>query len=124
MIFKKYIKINNYEILRFCNKLNYNIIGGASKLFKYFLNNFKYNEIISYSDRCYFNGNLYKILGFDFLDKTLPYYYTVDNNEYYKFDNFDEKILIEQKTDNNILIDKNILKIYNSGNLKFIYRNK
>jgi hypothetical protein len=73
MIFKKYIKINNYEILRFCNKLNYNIIGGASKLFKYFLNNFKYNEIISYSDRCYFNGNLYKILGFDFLDKTLPY---------------------------------------------------
>ena len=29
----------SYELLRFCNKLNTNVVGGASKLFKHFINN-------------------------------------------------------------------------------------
>jgi hypothetical protein len=35
--FKK--QSNEWEMIRFCNKLNTNIIGGASKLFKHFLQN-------------------------------------------------------------------------------------
>lgn len=57
-------KEGSYEMLRFCNKLNYNVIGGASKLLNYFIKNFKVNEIISYSDSSRSNGNLYKQLGF------------------------------------------------------------
>ena len=28
----------NWELSRFCSKANYNVVGGASKLFKYFVN--------------------------------------------------------------------------------------
>ena len=33
------INDDSYELIRFCNKLNTNVIGGASKLFNYFINN-------------------------------------------------------------------------------------
>jgi hypothetical protein len=68
---------NEWEMVRFCNLLNTNIIGGASKLFKYF--NLNYNTIdplpiISFSDRRFFNGGLYKTLGFKFEKNTKPSY--------------------------------------------------
>jgi hypothetical protein len=73
---------NEFELVRFCNKLNTNVVGGASKLFKHFLKN--YNEeckdIISFSDRRFFNGSLYSMLGFDFESYTSPsYIYWKDN---------------------------------------------
>jgi hypothetical protein len=37
MIFGK--KRKNMELIRFCNKLNTNVIGGSSKLFKHFTKN-------------------------------------------------------------------------------------
>ena len=42
---------NEYEMLRFCNKLNTSVVGGASKLFKYFIQKYDPIEIISYADR-------------------------------------------------------------------------
>ncbi|MCK9416078.1 hypothetical protein M0Q97_05395 [Candidatus Dojkabacteria bacterium] len=55
---------NDYILNRFCNKLNYMIIGGPSKLFKYFINNYIPKTVKTYVDRTYFNGNLYYYLGF------------------------------------------------------------
>ena len=67
---------NEWEMVRFCNKLNYNIIGGASKLFKHFIKT--YNEdnlnIISFSDRRFFSGKLYENLSFKFDKFTSPSY--------------------------------------------------
>ena len=54
-----------YELIRFCNKINTNVIGGASKLFKYFIKNYNPNEIISYADKRWSNGMLYNILNFE-----------------------------------------------------------
>ena len=73
---------NEFELVRFCNKLNTNVIGGASKLFKYFLKNYnkENNDIISFSDRRFFDGGLYPILGFEFESYTSPsYIYWKDN---------------------------------------------
>ena len=58
---KKY----EWELSRFCCKANCNVIGGASKLFKYFLQNYKPKSIISYSNIAHTKGNLYKMLGFE-----------------------------------------------------------
>jgi len=116
--------INEYEMLRFCNKLNISVIGGASKLFKYFINNYKPNYIVSYADRGYSNGNLYKQLGFELNSITLPnYYYVVDGIRKYRF-NFRKDILVKQgfsknKTEHEIMLERKIYRIYNSGNLKF-----
>lgn len=115
-----------YEMLRFCNKLNTNVIGGASKLFNYFIKKYKPKQIISYADRSYSNGDLYRILEFKFNSITdINYYYIIDNKRYYRF-NFRKNILIKDgfdinKTEHEIMLERKIYRIYNSGNLKFIF---
>jgi len=117
---------NHYEMLRFCNKLNTNIIGGASKLFKYFIRTYNPIEVVSYADRSYSNGNLYKQLGFNLSHITDPnYYYIIGRKRKYRF-GFRKDILIKQgfdknKSEHQIMLERKIYKIYNAGNYKFIY---
>ncbi len=83
MTFKKgsrFDKNFEWELMRYCNKINTSVIGGASKLFTYFVNNYKPASIVSYSDRRYFDGNIYKTLGFNFINFTSPGYYYITNN--------------------------------------------
>jgi len=75
--------------------LNYTIIGGASKLFNYFKNNFEFNEIISYADRSWSNGKLYDYLGFKFIKNTIPNYYWIVNGIKHNRFNFRKDILIK-----------------------------
>lgn len=102
MIFRK-IK-NEYELIRFCSKLNINIINGANKLFKYFIDIYKPNIIITYVNRTWSQGNLYKKLGFKYKSKT-------QTNRYYIIDGIRNKL--------NSKKERKIYKIYDSGNLKF-----
>jgi len=117
---------NEYELLRFCNKINTNVIGGASKLFNYFIKNHKPKEIITYADRSHSNGSLYEILGFDFIHKTKPnYFYIIDRNREYRF-NHRKDVLISQGYDKNmteheIMLERKIYRIYDSGSLKYKY---
>ena len=112
-------KNNIYEINRFCNKLNFQIIGGASKLFKYFINNYKYDEIISFSNNSYSNGNLYNLLGFiKKYDLKEDYSYIKDRKRCHKF-NF--RKYNQKETEREIMLQKNILRIYDAGKRKFTY---
>jgi hypothetical protein len=120
---------NEYEMLRFCNKLNINVVGGASKLFNYFIKKYNPKEIISYADRSHSNGNLYKQLKFNYIGITEPnYYYVVDDIRKHRF-GFRKDVLIKQgfdkdKSEHDIMLERKIYRIYNSGNYKFIYNNK
>jgi len=76
----RYNKNYQYEMSRYCNKLNTNIVGGAEKLFSYFLKTYKPKTVISYSDRRYFSGNVYLRLKFNFVDNTSPNYFYITNN--------------------------------------------
>jgi len=117
---------DTYEILRFCNKLNTNVIGSASKLFKYFIKKYNPIEIISYADRSWSTGNLYENLGFKLIHKTRPnYFYIIDGIRKYRF-NFRKDNLVKNgedpnKSEHDIMIEKNIFRIYDSGNLKYIW---
>lgn len=53
-----------YELNRFCGKAGYNVLGGASKLFSYFIKTYNPTSIISYSDIAKTRGHLYEVLGF------------------------------------------------------------
>jgi len=118
---------NKFELIRFCNKLNTNVIGGASKLFKHFIKEYNPEYISSYADRSYSNGNLYKKLGFNIDSLTPPnHYYIVDNIRKHRF-NFRKSNLIKQgfdknKTSKEIMLERKIYRIYNSGNYKFIFK--
>ena len=60
----RYNKNYEYELIRLCTKFGYDVVGGASKLFKYFLDNYNPQSILSYCDNSKFDGKIYEILGF------------------------------------------------------------
>jgi len=121
-------KEGSYEMLRFCNKLNYSVVGGASKLFKYFIKNHDVKTIISYSDNRYFDGSLYDKLGFEFIDNTKPnYFYTINHIRLNRF-KFRKDVLIKEgfdpnKTEKEIMKERGYNRIYDCGNKKWLYKN-
>lgn len=85
-----------YELLRFCNKLNTNVVGSASKLFKFFVEKYKPKSIVSYADRRWSVGNLYDVLGFDFIHNSKPnYYYVIGAARKNRF-NFRKSVLVKK----------------------------
>jgi hypothetical protein len=63
------------EIARFCIKADTNVMGGFAKLLKRgesILKNLGFVSLITYSDRRYSNGNVYKLNGFTFKHFTKP----------------------------------------------------
>jgi hypothetical protein len=73
----RYNKNYNWELVRFCNKINTNVIGGASKILNYFQQNHS-GSIISYADLRFSTGELYKTLGFELLHQSDPNYYYLE----------------------------------------------
>ena len=59
----RYNKNYEYELIRYCS--SYNVIGGAEKIFKYFIKTYNPESIISYCDNSKFNGDTYIKLGFN-----------------------------------------------------------
>jgi len=115
-----------FELIRFCNKINTNIIGSASKLFKYFIRNNNYESIISYADVSMFDGNLYKILGFNYVHRSKPnYYWVVDGIRRHRF-NYNKKKLIKEGFDENmteveIMHERGYYRIWGCGQDKYIF---
>jgi len=66
----------NYEILRFCNKINISVTGGLSKLLKHA----NLNSVITYADLRYGTGESYLKCGFTYHKQTPPSYYYLDKN--------------------------------------------
>jgi hypothetical protein len=115
-----------YEMLRFCNKLNTSVIGGASKLLSYFIKTYKPKSILSFANRRYSNGGLYEKLGFKHIGNTQPNYWYFKIHEYtlhYRF-KFRKDVLVREgfdknKTEHQIMAERGYFKIYDSGNMKF-----
>lgn len=122
-------KNNDYEILRYCNKLNFNITDGLQKLFNYFLDNFKYDKIIFNIDRTYSNGEYLEMLGFKLESTSQPnYYYILDrkrkNKFNYKKSNLIKKGFDSNKTEHQIMFNNKNYRIYDSGYNKYVYTEK
>lgn len=109
-----------YELLRFCNKLNTNVVGAASKMLKFFIREFKPKHIISYADRRWSNGNVYEKMGFTLTHKSEPnYFYIIGQKRYNRF-LFRKNELIKQgfdknKSEHQIMAERGIYRIYDCG---------
>ena len=116
---------NEYELLRFCNKKYVNVVGGASKLFTYFLkSHVEINEIISFADRRWSIGNLYEKLGFIKINVVKPSYYYIKDQLRFNRLNFQKHKLIKagynsNLTEHEIMLSRKIYRIYDCGNLKY-----
>lgn len=128
---------NVYELSRFCNKLDLSVIGGASKLFNYFINHYEFDEIVSFSDISHTRGNLYKILGFTEVSEVPPSYTWVDKYDQIYYNRVscqksnlkkllqDSSIDVVNKTEKQIMEEHGFAQVYDSGKVKWSYaRNK
>lgn len=118
---KKY----DFELIRYCNKLNLTIVGVASKLLKHFQRNYK-GSVVSYCNKRYSNGNLYRQLGFSHKSSSVPnYWYSNGLNLLSRYEcqkhklkdvlkNFDENL---SERDN--MLNNRCYRVYDCGNDKF-----
>ena len=121
---------NTFELLRFCNKINTNVIGGASKLFKYFVKTYNPQEIISYADRRWSQGNLYVKLGFNFISNTKPNYSYIDGKKQVRINRYNlrKNILVEKYgcpqnvTEIEFCRSKGFYQVFDCGNKKYIWK--
>ena len=119
---------SEYELLRFANKLNTNVIGGASKLFNFFICQYEPKKIISYANYDISNGNLYIKLGFRFIRHTGVNFWWVNHKKRYPRYDFMKYKLVQRgedplKTAEGIMREKGYFKIWGSGNLKYEWNN-
>ena len=64
-----------WEIGRFATLQNSIVVGGASKLFNYFIETVKPNNCLSYCDLRFGSGKVYGKMGFEFIKNTVPGYF-------------------------------------------------
>ena len=119
---------NSYELVRFCNMLGTSVVGGASKLFKYFLNTYNPSQIISFSDCAHTKGSLYQILGFKEIKKSEPGYVWVNyytEKSYHRINSQKrniKKFLKDNKIDlsqpeSEIMVQHNFVQVFDSGTI-------
>ncbi len=119
-----------FELIRFCNKLNTSVIGSASKLFSYFNKNINDDcDIISYADISLFEGGVYKILGFKKSNLSEPNYFWVVNKKRRHRYNFSKRKLVKlgfdpNKTEIEIMHSRGYYRIFSTGQEKWIYDKK
>jgi hypothetical protein len=81
-------KINDWELNRFCTVENVIIQGGASKLFSSFIKLYSVSTVITYADKRWSYGNLYKSIGFTFDKDSAPSYWYIYPNESKRYHRF------------------------------------
>lgn len=123
-----------YELIRLAFEKGFRVVGGAKKLFKYFIKKYKPANIVSYCDIAKFSGHVYKELEFEFVGYTEPSYvwfnmyngnvlsrYKTMKKTLIKDFDLDENI---ELTEEDIMSNMGFLKIYNCGNAKYIWSKK
>lgn len=129
----RFNKSYDYELIRYCSKLNTTVVGGASKLLKHFERNFKPKSLISYANRRWSQGGVYEKLGFDFLYNTQPnyFYFREGQMNLYSRNKFQKHKLPKllnnfnpELTETENMYNNGYRKIYDSGNKVYVKKYK
>ena len=121
-------KKSEFELLRFCCLKFTSVVGGASKLFKAFMEN-NPEKITTYCDKRWGSGKIYEILGFKRLKDTPPNYFYVRGNKRHGRFGFRKDVLVKQghdgqKTELQIMQELGYNRIYDCGSMKFEWTKK
>lgn len=110
ILFMKYENPPYYsaELERFCSLAGVTVVGGLDKLVKYYVNNYKTDDLITYVDQNWSDGAAFKKLGFELIGETEALTFKVNRAAY-------TRELRRHETE--IEADEYLVK--NAGNLKF-----
>lgn len=118
---------SEFELIRFCNKLYTNVVGGASKLFKHFCKMHpEVKTIVSYADRRWSKGRLYETLGFKKAHVSIPSYFYIVNGVRENRIKYQKHKLVSagfdaNKTEREIMSERGIRRIYDCGTIKYVF---
>ena len=113
-------KEGSYEMLRYATMLGCTVIGGASKLFKYFKDRYNPEFVKTYADKRLFSGKVYESLGFVLEHTSQPnYFYVIGSHRENRFKYRKDRLVSEgfdkDKTEHQIMLDRGIFRIYDCG---------
>ena len=77
----RYNKSIDWELLRYCSKIDTQVLGGAGKLLSAFEKAYHPKVLLSYADRRWSKGNLYEVLNFVKYNESPPSYSYVINKQ-------------------------------------------
>lgn len=125
----RFNKNYSWELIRLASLQNTNVVGGASRLFKYFSeNNDIGNGVICYSDRRFGEGTVYQSLGFDFERTTGPGYYWTDGDVVWSRTRFQKhklegllKVFDENLSEAENMFANRYRRLWDCGNNVFVY---
>lgn len=126
----RFNKNYDYELIRLCTKKFTSVIGGASKLFKYFVTKHQGASIISYANRRFSKGNIYRALGFELKEVTKPnYFYSKHGEVYSRYQTQKHKLpellgdgYDKDLTERENMLNNKFLVVYDCGNYVFTYK--
>jgi len=123
--------IDEYELVRFCNIKQTNVIGGFSKLLNFFIKSKLPKKIITYADIRWSGINPEKTVyfknNFKFIESTPPNYWYVDTKNFmrrhhrftYRKDVLVKEGFSKDKTEWEIMKEKKFDRIWDCGSMKF-----
>lgn len=100
------LKHISYELIRYCTLNNHTIVGGLSKILKQFILEYSPDDIMTYTDSDWSQGESFKKLGFDLIEVAKPFVFEWDTHLEKRVKRYGE----EQYCN----------KIYNSGSNKYV----
>lgn len=125
----RYNKNYEYELIRYCS--HYLVIGGESKIFKYFIKKYYPRSIISYCDNSKFKGNIYNQLGFIKKNSGTPskHWYNIKTKEHILdsllrqrgFDQLFGASYGKGTSNNDLMLLHNFVEVYDCGQSVFSY---
>ncbi len=122
----RYKQQDKYELIRFASKLNTSVPGGFSKIISEFKKYHNYGTLISYANRRWSMGNVYKQIGFQLTNTSDPCYYYTDNKNMWHRSIFQKHKLKEklenfnpQLTEVKNMYNHNYRRIWDCGTLTY-----
>ena len=112
--------LSSYEWVRYASRRGVRVAGGMGKLLNYFVKEQSPQEIMSYADRDWSEGDVYQKLGFKFAGYTPPIDFIVNPVTFERVSI--KKLRRKFGEDSPELSVENTLILRNRGNLKFLRR--
>jgi len=127
----RFSKHYQYECTRITSHSDYTVVGGVSKLIKYFIKDKNPDSIVTFADLRFGDGSVYPKCGFEYVEDTAPNYWY--SNKYYpelfsrvKFQKHKLNGTLDSfeplKTEFENMLDNGWDRIWDCGNAKYEWR--
>ncbi len=111
------------ELIRYANLEGYYVSGGLGKLVNHYMNEHDADDVMTYVDRDWGNGNGYIKIGFEIKEYTAPQSFWLDTTTFERHSplRFCKEIGMDSSTQKATILQQfGLIEIYNSGNIKMV----